>query len=1298
MKSIIIPIFLFISYFLCKIIRKNFYKLTRKTTIKEINHIDIRKLINEENKLDNIINIYYPEDKVDFISSITNNGNLFILTNNGKYFSPRIIYAIKSDGTNFFDDVDQPYKILNCTTKTNYSYPVFTFYNIKGREYLASYSQGEEFELIDLKKDIIYSAFHFKVINYIPNNKKDSFFSLNFYNNSQYIINTFVSRKENCLVIQKIPYDIMLKNKLNPTDPINLSLAYKASSVNCFEIKEYIECLYVNSDSFYTVIILNIESLELKYSQKIETNKVRTDYLFSKCIHLKDNIGAFIYFINNDSSPKLLFKELILPSNSESDFYLNDFFSSIIINAENKFNLDNNYYYNSIIKRDENNIFYISSGKEKENIIIVIIRFLNDYKSLMTLYYEIKIKELHNIKIYSDMTSFIFNGHLGIGITHYDYNKNISNIYSSYFIIGNSFSYDTIIQDDIVMLDADNMYEFKIENIKIYLENNIFRYTLKGIQILSEINEEAVGFNFYSNNNQKFLKLNDVLLYDDTISFKIVNSLNLKLGNYSIEYIPIISEANYEELDEIFDSTNFYSNDSDYNFSSFYQPEIFKLKKVSLFFPIHCYKTCEKCSYLGNKISHKCKECSSNFPYYTIDKISNNFLNCFESCPENFSSDEINHFLCKKNLIKNSDQCNESFPYEIIENHTCINDCHAIDFFNKMCKIGYQSTKAKEHIIENIRNEIINHSMDSVLINITNEKKIDLLIIEKKEIYQITSSFNQNNKEYNISTIKLGLCEDILKNKYNISQNNTLIILKMEYDLEGFYIPIIEYEIFHPDTKESLNLNYCQKEEININIPVLIDENELFKYNSSSDYFNDLCSSYTTKIGTDITLNDRKNEYNRNNMSLCEADCQLSEYNSNNKKVICKCNIKTKFHLISNIYLDPDLLLNKFTDFKSNTNIKVVKCYKKLFTIEGIISNIGSYILLCIITLYIIFSILFLVKGFDSLLYNFYKIINEYEKEKYKSKVVNTDELIKQNKKILHFQLKETKELKKMKLRNTIANKSSSKLEINSKINISDSNGNNKSSKNGGELKDIEIYKVRYKKEKTNINSYLLDIELNLLIYEKAIKYDKRTYCQYYYSLLKTKHILLRINTNDYNSKYIKICLLLFKFSLYFMVSSLFFNDSSMHKIYEDEGEFNFIYQFPKMIYSNIICTLINYFINFFSSSQKNILEIKKEKAIKLPINLFNKLNRCLKIKFILFYLFSFIFLFIFWYYISSFCSVFINTQIPLIKNTLISFAISLLFPLLIYLIPGIFRIISIKSDKKDKQFLYKISKIIQLF
>ena len=82
-------------------------------------------------------------------------------------------------------------------------------------------------------------------------------------------------------------------------------------------------------------------------------------------------------------------------------------------------------------------------------------------------------------------------------------------------------------------------------------------------------------------------------------------------------------------------------------------------------------------------------------------------------------------------------------------------------------------------------------------------------------------------------------------------------------------------------------------------------------------------------------------------------------------------------------------------------------------------------------------------------------------------------------------------------------------------------------------------------------------------------------------------------------------------------------------------------------------------------------------------------------IKLIIFFILIFLFLILFWFYLSCFCGIYKNTQIHLIKDTLISFGLSLLYPLILNLLPGIFRIPSLNNQ--NKECIYKFSKVIQL-
>ena len=150
-----------------------------------------------------------------------------------------------------------------------------------------------------------------------------------------------------------------------------------------------------------------------------------------------------------------------------------------------------------------------------------------------------------------------------------------------------------------------------------------------------------------------------------------------------------------------------------------------------------------------------------------------------------------------------------------------------------------------------------------------------------------------------------------------------------------------------------------------------------------------------------------------------------------------------------------------------------------------------------------------------------------------------------------------------------------------------------------------------------------------------------------------------------------------------------------MHKVYEDKGQYNFVYQIPIIIYSTAISSIINVVFNILSLTENSIIELKKYMN-----NIEYKkesLIKAIKIKISIYFLLNFLFLLMFWYYISCFCMVYKNTQVLLTKNTIISFCTGLLYPFGISLLPGFFRLPALQSKKKNKKCLYKISNLLQI-
>ena len=405
-----------------------------------------------------------------------------------------------------------------------------------------------------------------------------------------------------------------------------------------------------------------------------------------------------------------------------------------------------------------------------------------------------------------------------------------------------------------------------------------------------------------------------------------------------------------------------------------------------------CFRTCHNCSEIGDEKNNKCIYCKSN---YEFKEEMNETQNCYVKCDKDsyYYFDELNNYNCTNKctdkynkLIREKgkciDDCSKDKKYKFEYNNICystyqgitnivFNKCTIYELSNGLCKLESNNNgnnmEEKDAIVSNIRELISKAELDSILLNKTNENNKGVVIKDERTVYQIVSTENQNNsREDNISIVELGECEIELRNHYNISKKDSLIIFKMDLYEEGSRTPRIEYEVYDSKSKKLLDLSICNHTKINILVPAVIGKDDINKYNSSNEYYNDICYTHTSDNGTDIILTDRKNEYIINNMSLCELKCEYGGYDSDIKKAKCECEVKIKIPLMSEITINSNILKKKI-DIKNSLNLKVMKCYKNVFSIKGLKGNIGSYIILSFILIVSICLVLFLIKGFSVL-------------------------------------------------------------------------------------------------------------------------------------------------------------------------------------------------------------------------------------------------------------------------------------------------------------------------------------------
>ena len=577
----------------------------------------------------------------------------------------------------------------------------------------------------------------------------------------------------------------------------------------------------------------------------------------------------------------------------------------------------------------------------------------------------------------------------------------------------------------------------------------------------------------------------------------------------------------------------------------------------------------------------------------------------------------------------------------------------------------------------------------------------EVIQTEKMTITLTTTQNQKNSTNNNMTTLDLGECETLLRNHYNISENEIIYIKKLDVKQEGMKIPKVEYDIYcklNGTKLQKLNLTVCENSKISLSIPIEINES-LDKLNTSSAYFNDKCYKSTSESGTDISLKDRQKEFVEDNKTICQNDCDFSDYNRDSKTANCSCQVKESSNSYEDMNINRTKLYENFDDKENKnqfSNLDITSC-NVLGSKENIESNAGFFLLLIILAIFIIIFIIFCTKGYNSL----ENKIDEVIHKKFKNEAKNKNNLTNSNNTIMNSNNNQNNKIlqkKTSKLRNKKNEKTISLQQVNKSRR--QTKNNNQVKRNNSKRITPLIQNKSISKSNVISDKIDTDYEFNWLSYNEALKFDKRTKCDYYGSLIKSKQLIIFTfcSFNDYNSGVVKKFMFFLSFALHYTVNALFFTESTMHQIYEDEGKFNFEYQISKIIFSAIISTLVlRLMLKFLVLTDKDVLEVKKQQTKLLANNMKKKKLKCMKIKFAIFFVLNFILLGLFWYYLTCFNAIYQNTQIYLIKNTFISFAFSLFYPFFINIFPTMLRNCSLHSEKKDQEYFYKVSQIIQV-
>ena len=213
------------------------------------------------------------------------------------------------------------------------------------------------------------------------------------------------------------------------------------------------------------------------------------------------------------------------------------------------------------------------------------------------------------------------------------------------------------------------------------------------------------------------------------------------------------------------------------NINCYKEPEGYYLDKDEFLYK-KCYHVCETCEMKGINITHNCLKCKANFP---IEIDINNYTNCYENCNYYHYYDKNNTFYC-------TFSCPDDYPILLAKKNECIKISKIRNIIQDLLdnKKNETEVKSKEEEIEYYDTilDIIESGFTSDNYNYSDLDNGEEEVIEtEKMTVTLTTIQNQKkNTNNNITTINLGECETLLRDYYNILENETLYMKKNRND------------------------------------------------------------------------------------------------------------------------------------------------------------------------------------------------------------------------------------------------------------------------------------------------------------------------------------------------------------------------------------------------------------------------------------------------------------------------------------------------------------------------------------
>ena len=596
-----------------------------------------------------------------------------------------------------------------------------------------------------------------------------------------------------------------------------------------------------------------------------------------------------------------------------------------------------------------------------------------------------------------------------------------------------------------------------------------------------------------------------------------------------------------------------------------------------------------------------------------------------------------------------------------------------------------------------------------------------------------TKSNQGDDKNSNYSLVNLGDCEYKLKLHYNLSNDTELFILGIDSPNKDptFPISVYNYGVYLEDGTLLNHSEICSDSKISISSPITnpellkLEEAAYFSdlgydiFDSNSDFYNDNCAPASIG-GNDIIIADRKKDFYPNNISLCNDSCVYSQIDLNSRRFTCECDLSYNYSeqvkKEDNTEEEDDDDTSYIEYFLSLINYKIIKCYKLFLEYKSYYYNAGFYITVGTLVICMIQMFVFIKCGNKSIdLIVLENVPNEMKlREMAKEQQKKWDELDKENEKNnppkkekdknkkksrKTVQLKDeddSKHKRKSKLKNktTKYSKNSRKDSVKTQLPLLDSKGKLQIPKHNNItiIDSSHISNENIQHDESSKNDFD-NRELNIMPYPQALRVDKRSCFQIFLSVIS--HEIKIISIFYYKHPYEHLSIILshyfFELCLDLTLNGLLYTEDVISEKYNNNGSIRFFTSLSLSFFSNIISSIICYFVSKLAEYAEFFEFIIKDVTVKskyyLNIMKFKKLL-CIKLSF--FFIVQFIINLAMCYYLTIFCAIYHNTQGSIMINYLTGIAESMAISFGLTLITSIMRTIGIKCRSK---YIYYTSK-----